>query len=355
MKISIVLRDITERGGGERVCANLANALSLKHQVQIISFYRMQTLIAYPLNPKINVEFLTLKGEKSGGKIQTLFKRIFYRYFLTLKAQKYLSDSQIILANDRALAPLCKKEDKRYVRLWHLNFPKKRKKFDFYDALVVLSEKERDKWEEVHSNVWVIPNFLPFETDLLTQYQQTNILCVGRMDRGDQKGFLRLLDIFAKIALEYPKWTLTLVGEGKLQSEIEQKIKDLHLQNQVIIKPFTQNIQEEYLKASFYVMSSYFEGFGMVLLESGIYGLASIAFDIYSGPSDIIENEKSGFLIKDGDLNAFACKMQLLMQSENLRQEMGKNAKKRVQEKFLAHAILPKWEKMFNSLQTHNH
>lgn len=351
MKISIVLRDITERGGGERVCVNLANAFSEKYQVQIISFYRAYQELSYPLNPKVELRFLSQKGEKSGGKLFAFFKRIFYRYVLSFKAITFLKKSEIILANDRALTPLFRK-NKKYIRLWHLNFRKK--SFALFDALVVLSSKEINKWKTLHFNVWVIPNFLPFDSKERTQYHQKNMISVGRMDRGDQKGFLRLVEIFAKIAPKYPDWTLTLVGEGKLKGEIEEKIKRLDLGDRIILKPFLQNISQEYLKASFYVMASHFEGFGMVLAESALYGLASVAFDICSGPSDLIAENQTGFLIQDGDLDAFASKMEILMSSENIREEMGGKAKAKMQNEFLQDAVLLQWEALFSSLQSHN-
>lgn len=351
MKISIVLRDITERGGGERVCVNLANAFSKKYQVQIISFYRTHQELSYPLNPKVELRFLSQKGEKSGGKIATLFKRVFYRYFLSLRAIDFLQESEIVLANDRALTPFFRK-NKKYIRLWHLNFRKK--SFAFFDALVVPSSKEIKKWKTLHSNVWVIPNFLPFDSKERTQYHQKNIVSVGRMDKGDQKGFLRLVEIFSKVAPKYPDWTLTLVGEGKLKGEIEEKIRRLNLEDRIILKPFLQNISQEYLQASFYVMSSHFEGFGMVLAESALYGLASVAFDICSGPSDLVIQNQTGFLIKDGDLDAFASKMEILMSSEEIREEMGKNAKEKMQKEFLQDVVLLRWDELFSSLQNRN-
>ena len=353
MKISIILRDITERGGGERVCANLANALVQKHQVQIISFYHLQSL-SYPLDERIELLFLSNVGEKSGGSWRAFLRRIFYRYILSWQVQKYLKDAQIVIANDRALAPFLKQRDKSYIRLWHLNFSKRKRNLRFFDALVVLSNKELEKWRAIHPNVWVIPNFLPCIGKSLTKWDQYNVLSVGRMDRGDQKGFLRLVEIFASIAPKYPQWTLTLVGEGILKEQIEQKIKILNLEHQIILKPFTQEIEQEYLKASFYVMASYFEGFGMVLAESGSYGLASVAFDICSGPSDLIEDGETGYLVEDGDLEGFACKMELLMQSQALREEMGCKARRKIEEEFLQESVLLKWEKLFSLLQTHN-
>ena len=56
-------------------------------------------------------------------------------------------------------------------------------------------------------------------------------------------------------------------------------------------------------------MTSLYEGFPMVLVEVSSYGVPLVSFDINTGPSDIIENKKSGFLIEDGNFQEFADKI----------------------------------------------
>ena len=143
------------------------------------------------------------------------------------------------------------------------------------------------------------------------------------------------------------QWKLIIVGDGVLKKELESKIKALNLQDSIILKPFTKDIEREYLNASIYVMTSHFEGFGMVLAEASSYGLPCIAFDIKTGPSDIIENEKSGFLVEDNDLQGYADKLMLLMRDENLRFNFGTEAKKLVSERFGKNAVMKMWENMF--------
>ncbi|EAH7311871.1 glycosyltransferase family 4 protein, partial [Campylobacter coli] len=226
---------------------------------------------------------------------------------------------------------------------------------NFFDNLVILSFCELELWKKHHKNVSVIPNFIPNFIPNISKKKsdlsQKNILSIGRMTLEDQKGFLRLIDIWKIVQKKeiYKDWTLTIVGEGKLKKTIEQKIKEDKLENSIILKPFTKEIEKEYLKASIYVMTSYFESFGMVLIESANYNIPSISFDIYSGPKEIIENKKSGFLIKDGNLQEFADKICLLMDNENLRKQMGQNAKKKIQNEFSKEIIMQKWIKLINS------
>ena len=367
-RILITLKDITEAGGGERVGVNLANAFvqDLGQKVQIVSFFRSQEKPCYALDSTLTCTYLCNAKAKSKNPLITLLNKTLFRLIFSYRVHKLAQKSDIILANDGWFVPLFK--DKTcffknsqnphkplYIRLWHLNAPKKmRKKLALFDTLVIPSSKELPLWQRYHNFVRVIPNFLPQIPSLNTTYSQKAVLSVGRMDKGDQKGFFRLLDIWQilaqnkKFECEFQKWRLIIVGDGVLKKELESKIKALNLQESVILKPFTKQIEKEYLSASIYAMSSHFEGFGMVLAEASSYALPCVAFDIKAGPSDIIADEKSGFLVADNDLQGYADKLMLLMRDENLREKFGTKAKQVVSEKFGKEVVMKEWQGLFD-------
>ncbi|EDO9710784.1 glycosyltransferase family 4 protein [Campylobacter jejuni] len=345
-KINIFLKDITESGGGERVCVNLANAFSKKYEVEIFSFYKSFEQPAYELCKNIKISYLSRQNFYHANKIKKIFLKTFYRYFLSLLIILKFKNAknEILLANDGYFLPFFKNKKLKYFRIWHIKAPKKKKKiFDYFDALIILSDKEIEKWQKWHKNIQVIPNFLPFISLKTSNLSQKVVLSAGRFTK--EKGFLRLIDIWEIVQknANFKEWKLHIVGDGLLKEEILHKIQDKKLEHSIILLPFNQNIEEEYLKASIYVMTSHFEGFGMVLAESANYAIPSIAFDINTGPSDIIDNKKSGFLIEDGNLQEFANKLQILMQDGSLREEFGKNAKEKVQKEFSQEAIIQKW------------
>lgn len=105
------------------------------------------------------------------------------------------------------------------------------------------------------------------------------------------------------------------------------------------------------MSASIYVMASHYEGFGMVLVEASSYALPCIAFDIATGPSDIIEDSKSGYLVQDNDLQGFANKLIELMNDENKRKVMGECAKQTVKERLNKESIIPLWEEVFKNIK----
>ena len=461
LKILLTINDISITGGAERVCVNLANALSeAGHQVSILSFYQANTPLPYELDDSVNLHIWHNLSEAEYAKKQhsNLFSKIyyknFYKFILSLKVGQKFSCFDVIISNSATYTPFIKFSKRYYYRIIHLNFSKYHSRNNYFDSLVILSYSELSIWQSYHKNIKVIPNFLPFISNKNTDSNQHRIISVGRMDNGDQKGFLRLIDIWEKVQerineelestpleqvqnvrvqnsetlesnpcstnslhchtersevsdpchttptschversetsknleskkdisclrTQYDKitiqndnheknldskqiiaetathtkdlesWQLVIVGDGPMKEQIESKIKAKNLQDTIILKPFTKDIESEYLNASIYAMTSHFEGFGMVLVEASSYALPCIAFDIAAGPSDIIESHTSGYLIQDNDIQDYADKLLTLMSDKQKRESMGLQAKQRVKEKFSKEAIMPLWEEVF--------
>ncbi|MFQ6341521.1 glycosyltransferase family 4 protein [Campylobacter sp. VTCC 70190] len=351
-KINIFLKDITESGGGERVCINLANAFSKEYSVEIFSFYKSFEKPSYMIDKSVKIFYLSQQDFYHANKVKKIFLKSLYRYFLSLKIILKFKNAKdaILLANDGYFLPFFKNKSLKYLRIWHIKAPKKKKRiFDNFDALILLSSKELQIWQKWHKNIHIVPNFLPFISSKESDLSQKIVLSVGRFTK--QKGFSRLIDIWERIQKNenLRAWKLHIVGDGILKEELANKIKLKNLEHSVLLQPFNKDIEQEYLKASIYVMTSHFEGFGMVLAESANYGIASIAFDVNTGPSDIIENEKTGFLIEDGNLEDFSQKLQILMQDEKLRKEWGKNAKKKIQNEFSKEKLMKKWREIITA------
>ena len=411
MKILLTIEDISIFGGAERVVVNLANALSEQgHEVEVLSFYQGNKNLPYATNPSVKLHFwydyeqTLVQVEAKKHFFKRFYDKNFHKLVLSYKLKK--RTYELVIASCWVFFPYFKNPKTRYTKLIHRNFHRYNSRNALFDTLVILSHAELSIWQRYHHNVRVIPNFLPQIPSLSTTYSQKAVLSVGRLSK--EKGFFRLLDIWkivqdiinnpslhksaphchsersakheAKNLKEIHKdnknsldssatlspqndksldsrndenltqWQLIIVGDGVLKKELESKIKALNLQESVILKPFTKQIEKEYLNASIYAMTSHFEGFGMVLAEASSYALPCIAFDVKTGPSDIIENEKSGFLVEDNDLQGYADKLMLLMRDENLRSKFGTKAKQVVSEKFGKNAVMKMWQELFNEL-----
>lgn len=410
MKILLTIEDISYGRGAERVTVNLANALcECGHEVSILSFYQRHPKLPYTdINPSVKL-FFRYNYEQSIAQEESkkqFFKGFYYKniHKLILSYELKNADYDFIISSGFAYFPYFKNKKTKYIKIIHTNFHRYSSRNALFDTLAVLSTKELDIWQGYHNFVRVIPNFLPKFPSQSTNCAQKRVLAVGSLSK--EKGFLRLLDIWKivqdiinnpslyesaphchsersakrRIQKEIHKdnknsldssatlspqndksldsrnddnltqWQLIIVGDGVLKKELESKIKALNLQESVILKPFTKQIEKEYLNASIYAMSSHFEGFGMVLAEASSYALPCVAFDVKTGPSDIIENEKSGFLVADNDLQGYADKLMLLMRDENLRENFGTKAKQVVSEKFSKEVVMKEWQGLFDEL-----
>ena len=172
------------------------------------------------------------------------------------------------------------------------------------------------------------------------------------MENSDEKGFMRLLSVWSELQhhAPHPDWKLRLVGDGSFQTQIKAQVQALQLSDTVELHPFTPQITEEYRDASIYALASYREGFSMVLLESAAWGLPAVAFDIHSGPGDIIAEGESGFLVPDGQTEQFVSCLLALMDDEPLRRRMGLVAQQRARDIFAQEKVLRQWLSLFASL-----
>ncbi|WP_338438977.1 glycosyltransferase family 4 protein [Campylobacter vicugnae] len=351
MKILLTIGDITLKGGAERVVANLANAyVQIGLDVEILSFYKSGDKDAFELDNRVKLSYMHQKSFDK--KRKNFFYKMSYKFIESYILKRDFKDKDFIIFNNSPHFPLFKNKNTKYIRINHTaSKGRYLKRYDYFDTLVLIATGEIDFWKSHHKNIELIPNFLPNISNLNTNYSQKVVVSVGRLSK--EKGFLRLIDIWKLIqdSKEFKDWKLHIVGDGELKEKIENKIKDLNLTNSIILKPFTKDVESEYLSASIYAMTSHFEGLPMVLIEAQSYALPTIAFDVATGPSDIIENEKSGYLIEDNNLNEYATKLKTLMSDENLRAKMGAKSKEIVKSKFSKEVVMKQWMELFERIK----
>lgn len=353
MKVLITNRDTTIFGGTERMVVTLANLLSEKeNDVTIYSLYGDNDLIPFKLNQKVRVVFgrhrdLSLTRWFLIFKIKTNFFDWIQRVLLSYKMQK--EDYDVVISNGGdGVVPYFKNKKTKYIKFAHGSFNAclGYKGIAYFDHLVILSDREYSRWREKYPEIpiHIIPNFLDEIPSKECDGKKKVVIAVGRLVA--EKGFDRLLDIWAKIKTDQAlmEWKLHIVGDGYLKNMLKERIRTNGIEDSVVLKPFTRDVEQEYLQASIYAMTSLFEGFPMVLLEAFSYALPIVAFDIITGPSEIIEHEKNGFLIQDNDLEEFAKHLKMLMLDQDLRKTLGRAGKKTINTALHKEAIYQKWK-----------
>lgn len=133
-----------------------------------------------------------------------------------------------------------------------------------------------------------------------------------------------------KLYLQFPEWSLKIVGGGDELITIKEMSRKLGL-DRISFEGF-KDPTNAYQTASIFCMTSAFEGFPMVLPEAMQNGVVPVIFDSYLSAKDLIVDGESGFLIKPFDLDDYCFKIRLLINDHELRYKMAKTAFFKAQE-----------------------
>ena len=219
-------------------------------------------------------------------------------------------------------------------------------KLKHLDQFVVLTEEDKKAWAEL-PNICVISDPLSFCPTQRSSLSIKRVIAVGRYVY--QKGFDQLLQAWATIERQYPEWQLVVFGDGD-RTPYEQLIDDLKINRKSCqLHGRTDDVEKEYCNSSIFVLSSRFEGFGMVLLEAMACGLAVVSFDCPCGPKDIVKDGEDGLLVENGNIDLLASSLSRLMNDETLRQSMSKTGQKNAQ-RFSIDYVADQWRRLFESL-----
>ncbi len=172
---------------------------------------------------------------------------------------------------------------------------------------------------------FVIPNSLSFTCDTPSNCENKRIIALGRFS--PEKGFDYLLQTAVKLKSEIPDWHIDIFGNGEDETMLKELAKKLQVDDFVTFNPPTKEVIKELCNSGMYVMSSRYEGFGLVLTEAQECGLPIVSFDCPEGPSGVIRDGEDGFLVPLADTDALAEKIITLAKNEEMRKEFGRNAK----------------------------
>ena len=213
------------------------------------------------------------------------------------------------------------------------------------DVVVSLTEGDANEWKKAQ-RVEVIPNFSLMKIKQYSNCDNKRIIAAGRLSW--EKGYDRLIQIWEIVEKKHPDWYLDIFGNGDLRESLEAEIVKKGLHN-ITFCPSISDIDKEYAKSSICVLTSYYEGFAIVLLEAFRHGVSCVAFDCPFGPRSIIDDGNCGFLIKNGNISLFAEKVCQLIENEELRKQFSMRGVEHAK-KFEVSVVMDKWKTLFEQL-----
>lgn len=384
MKIYFLIFNIYGMGGTVRTVLNVTNYLADRgFDIEIISVFRRQRKPFFEINPKINITVLhdLYNRQKYNATLKAKFINQFTRYKSLLihkdeesyKQFSLLTDTKLllylkslkkgILVSTRPSLNLfvAKHAPKHLIKVGqeHINFDShpedlKRaiiKHYPKLDYLITLTEKDNEKYKQLFKNtdldIRKIPNSINKTNCGLSDLNEKTIVAAGRLDY--VKGFDLLIDAYKVVAKKHPDWKLKIFGSGAEKNNLMKQIQEKNLYNHVFLMGPTKHLQEELKKASIFVVSSRMEGFGLVIAEAMQCGVPVVSFDCPHGPSEIIKHGEDGILVENGNTEKLGEEINRLIENEQLRKQLGKNACKNVK-RFFVDNIGEQWDRFFRQL-----
>lgn len=370
--------------GTERVISNKINYLSEKgYNISLITYEQGNHPLAFDLNKSVRIydigtRFFTLGKYNIINKyfrflkLKFIFKNkldciikeikpdiiICTTYSIKLAndilyiANKY--NSKTIIESHVALFSIMRHYDFRKTDIkYYLTYIQDYKAINCikkFDALVVLTNGDAKAWSK-YKKANVIPNIINDSSYIKDEKNNLyyRIISVGRLDI--QKGYDLLIKAFSIIYNKYKPWRIDIFGNGSERDKLINSIKELNMEKAINIKDPQKNIYDEYHKSDFFVMSSRYEGFGLVLAEAMSCGIPVIAFDCPYGPNEIISDRYDGIIVKNGDINDLASKIEWMIIHDKERLKMGINASKSAK-RYNKDTIMKCWIDLFSEILT---
>jgi glycosyltransferase involved in cell wall biosynthesis len=323
-------------GGSERVCVTLANALAKSGwQVNLVVLTLEGAVYAADVDPAVNLR--SLGRMRARSSIHVLLRYLRAEKPVTVLVFNHQLAAMLIVIRklarlkfsivSRSINTLSEARSQQR-SFWHryMVHAVVRSAYPFVDLVIAQSEGMRldllrnyglgaDQVVKVHNPVAEsVLNEADEAPSVVGRQSDRFILCVGRLE--PQKGTQFALQAFAGVCRDLPGLRLKIIGKGSLESSLRQMCAELNISHLVDFEGFRSDIGRFYKRASVTVLTSLYEGFPNVLVESISVGTPVVAFDCPHGPREIIVEGINGYLVSMGDMNTLQQVITKTLESE---------------------------------------
>lgn len=359
MKIVFFLRDISDCGGIQQTTCNLINYLLKQDktlEITTISLFQKTSSTFFPLDERVNRIALFNK------KVDQRFSYFSIRRRMKQTLQSLTYDILIVqgtlfsiyipkFAWNRNNVIAC--EHGHYGMGTNFGFHamgrntaiKKAK------AIVTLTAADRDVYKShcfEDKIVEAIPNaYLPLDFEPSYNQDSKTIISVGTLD--DIKQMNHVVEVAKLVLPKHPDWNWLIYGDGPNRASLQEQINSSGLSNRITLCGYESDKKNVYCNKSFLVLTSKFEGFGMVLLEALQYKLPIISYNVKFGPREIVQDGINGHLVSANNIEELASTVSNLINDKETRIALSNNTTRTI-ERFSQNNVGASWIQLFRRI-----
>jgi len=358
MKILFFLRDAFDCGGIQQTTANLCNLFAKNKTMEIstLSFYHKSEKSFFEIDGCVDNYCLfdyKVEAKKNCFKIRKQAAKFFDNHFFDLiivQGSEYcVLIPSMYWKNNKII--VCEHGHYNMGHFGGIHYLGVKCAFKYAKAIVTLTNLDKNEFSKHNKGnvrIEAIPNaYVAEDNDRKYNCLSTKIVSCGSLYKVKQFNLaIRAVSLLIK---NHPEITYEIYGCGPEQENLEKLIIELGMEKNIFIKGYEKNKEVIYGNKSVLIVTSEFEGFGMVLLEAMQHSLPIISFDIEYGPREIIQEGVNGLLVRKNDIKMLANKIESLVYNKNLRTQLSENCKKELI-KYSPQNVVSKWLNLFESV-----
>ncbi|MDI3421701.1 stealth conserved region 3 domain-containing protein [Streptomyces luteolus] len=385
MKITYLLTRGDEMGGTELAVHTQARHLAARHEVEVLSVFRtrpepffaearelpVRYLVDRTASPQRPVRESRLDDEACrtlaalpSELVEPAWEPTFDRLSdVELAAALPVLDTDVLVTTSPALmAAAVAYAPARVVTVHQEHRPSQRRDASVeplllhgprLDALVTLTERTRlwlaESLGTSAPELAVIPHAVP--DGFRPSADGEGRVIVAAAGLAGEKRVDHAIRAFARIADAHPDWTLRIFGGGRREQELRRLIDGSGLQDRVELLGPCRDMAAEWAKAGLSVLTSdHDEAFPPVLLEALAAGVPVVAYDVLTGPAEIVRHQVDGLLVPPGDIDSLAAALSALMGDPETRNGYGIAARRGVYGRFSSVRVTGLWEELYTRL-----
>lgn len=325
MKKLIISIGTLRNGGAERIVSEIS-AMFCDHFLEVVILTWIEAPVFYTLDKRIRL----VCAERECGSGNRIRQAIWVRSFVKKEHPAvFLSFlmpfnmlSIVALGGIKTRVVVCERQDPSVVKTPLARFLRNIL-YHFAARVEVQTQDGKSYFDRfLQYKIAVIPNPTHISRaqrdNAMATLKKPRIVTVGRLIH--LKNQALLIDAFARVHSKFPEYTLDIYGDGELKQSLQNKIDADGLSHYARLCGITNDVPGSIASAQVFVLSSNVEGMPNALMEAMALGIPCISTDV-SGVRDIIDDGVNGYVVPIGDKKAMADKMQILIESDDLRRE----------------------------------